>query len=37
MLPVSTIAPSALLRNLELQAKRREQLTQYAVPLPYEG
>jgi len=35
-LPVSTIAPSALLRNLELQAKRRERLTQYAMPLPYE-
>ncbi len=35
-LPVSTIAPSALLRNLELQAKRRESLTQYAMPLPYE-
>jgi TldD protein len=37
VLPVSTVAPSALLRNLELQAKRREQLTQYAVPLPYES
>jgi predicted Zn-dependent protease len=35
-LPVSTVAPSALLRNLELQTKRREQLTQYAMPLPYE-
>jgi predicted Zn-dependent protease len=36
-LPVSTVAPSALLRNLELQAKRRERLTQYAMPLPYVG
>ncbi|MBI5537574.1 MAG: hypothetical protein HY898_32930 [Deltaproteobacteria bacterium] len=35
-LPVSTVAPSALLRNLELQAKRRERLTQYSMPLPYE-
>ena len=34
--PVSTIAPAALLRSLELQAKRRETLTQYAMPLPYE-
>jgi TldD protein len=34
--PVSTICPSALLRNLELQAKRRERLTQPAMPLPYE-
>jgi predicted Zn-dependent protease len=34
--PVSTVSPSALMRNLELQSKHRERLTQYAVPLPYD-
>lgn len=35
MIPVATVAPSALIRNLELQAKDRERLTQYPLQLPY--
>ncbi|MCR9142615.1 MAG: metallopeptidase TldD-related protein [bacterium] len=35
MVPVSTIAPSMLIRNLELQSQDRERFTQYALPLPY--
>lgn len=35
IIPVSTIAPSMLVRNLELQGRDRERLTQYALPLPY--
>jgi predicted Zn-dependent protease len=34
--PVSTIAPSALLRTLELQAKERERYTPFVLPLPWE-
>ncbi len=37
IIPVSTIAPSMLLRSLELQGRDRERLTQYALPLPYGG
>ncbi len=33
-IPVSTIAPSALLGNLELQSKDRQKLTQFAMPPP---
>ncbi len=35
MVPVSTIAPSMLIRNLELQSQDRERFTQYVLPLPY--
>lgn len=35
MVPVSTIAPSMLIRNLELQSQDRERFTQYIMPLPY--
>lgn len=35
MIPVSTIAPSMLMRTLELQARDTERYTQYALPLPY--
>ena len=35
IVPVSTIAPSMLVRSLELQGRDRERLTQYALPLPY--
>lgn len=35
MVPVSTIAPSMLIRNLELQGQDRERFTQYVLPLPY--
>ncbi|MEQ9366470.1 MAG: metallopeptidase TldD-related protein, partial [Leptospirales bacterium] len=35
MVPVSTVAPSMLIRNLELQSQDRERFTQYALPLPY--
>ncbi len=34
-IPVSTIAPSALLGNLELQSKDRQKLTQFAMPPPH--
>jgi predicted Zn-dependent protease len=37
VVPVSTISPSALMRNLELQSKDRERLAPYLLPLPYEG
>ncbi len=36
VVPVSTISPSMLLRNLELQSRNRERLTQYVLPLPFE-
>ncbi|MBI3394260.1 MAG: TldD/PmbA family protein [Spirochaetia bacterium] len=36
IIPVSVMAPSMLLRSLELQAKDAERYTQYALPLPYE-
>ncbi|MBL8018741.1 MAG: TldD/PmbA family protein [Leptospirales bacterium] len=35
VVPVSTVAPSMLMRNLELQGQDRERYTQYVVPLPY--
>lgn len=35
MIPVSTIAPAMLMRNLELQSTEQERFTQYALPLPY--
>lgn len=35
MVPVSTISPSMLIRNLELQSQDRERFTQYVLPLPY--
>lgn len=34
-IPVSTIAPSALLGNLELQSKDRQKLTQFAMKPPH--
>ena len=37
VVPVSTVSPSMLMRNLELQGQDRERYTQYIVPLPYEG
>ena len=37
IVPVSTIAPSMLMRNLELQARNRERLTQYILPMPFEA
>lgn len=36
IVPVSTISPSMLVRNLELQGRDREKFTQYAIPLPYD-
>lgn len=36
MVPVSTISPSLLMKNLELQGKDRERITQYSIPLPYD-
>ncbi|MBE7440049.1 MAG: hypothetical protein HS115_16480 [Spirochaetales bacterium] len=35
MIPVSTIAPAALMQTMELQGKERGKLTQYSMPLPY--
>lgn len=35
VVPVSTIAPSMLLSNLELQSRTRERFTQYVMPLPF--
>ena len=35
IVPVSTISPSMLMRNLELQSRDRERYTQYAMPLPF--
>jgi len=34
MIPVSTIAPSTLMRNLELQSKDRERLAPHSIPRP---
>ena len=34
-IPVSTVAPSLLLSNLELQAKDPTKVTQYKLPLPW--
>lgn len=34
MIPVSTISPALLLKNLELQAKEEELVTQYLLPKP---
>ncbi len=34
-IPVSTIAPALLLSDLELQAKDRSKVSQYALPLPW--
>lgn len=35
VIPVSTIAPALLLKNLELQSRDRERYTPYFLPLPY--
>lgn len=35
MVPVSTVSPAMLMRNLELQGKDQERFTQYLLPLPY--
>lgn len=37
VIPVSTISPSMLMRNLELQSRNRERLTQYILPMPFEA
>ena len=36
VIPVSTIAPSMLMKNLELQSKDRERFAPYSLPLPYD-
>ncbi len=35
IIPVSTVAPAMLLRNLELQGRDRERFTQHVLDLPY--
>ena len=35
MIPVATVAPPMLLKNLELQGRDRERYTPYLLPLPY--
>ncbi len=35
IIPVSTIAPSVFLKNLELQSTERSRFTQFVLPLPY--
>jgi len=37
VIPVSTVSPSMLMRNLELQSRQRERYTQYMIPLPFSG
>ncbi|MDH5654304.1 MAG: TldD/PmbA family protein [Spirochaetia bacterium] len=36
VVPVSTISPSMLMKNLELQSKDRERFAPYSLPLPYD-
>jgi len=36
VVPVSTVAPAMLMRNLELQSRTSERYTQYIMPLPFE-